>query len=107
VLSDAEVTFIGTWDDAPKYVQDNEYIHTGYRINFNSPRKIFRSLFMPHNELVNVWTHLIGAILFLILTVCIIVKIESTFSIPAFNKLKEKFEVEEEFAGNQSKMMLG
>jgi len=106
IFPGAEVSFIGTWDDAPKYAQDNEYIHTGYRINFNTPRKVFRSLFMAHNELVNIWSHLIGAILFLILTACIVVKIKSTFPIPAFNKLKEKFGIEEDFEIAQGGIML-
>jgi hypothetical protein len=44
---------------------DNEYIATGYRINFNSIRKILKSLFIVHNESVNVWSHLLGSILFL------------------------------------------
>jgi len=44
---------------------DNEHIWTGYRIGFNSKRKILRTLFMVHNESVNVWSHLIGAICFI------------------------------------------
>lgn len=51
---------------APKYLLDNEHIHTGYRIGFNSFTKILRSLFMIHNESVNVWTHLIGVMIFLL-----------------------------------------
>lgn len=43
---------------------DNEFIWRGYRIGFNSKRKIMRSLFMVHNESINIWTHLIGAICF-------------------------------------------
>ena len=48
-------------------MRDNEYIIRGYRINFNSPRKILKSLFMIHNETVNVWTHLIGTIFFIMM----------------------------------------
>ena len=44
---------------------DNEHVWSGYRIGFNTKRKIVRSLFMVHNESVNVWTHLIGAICFI------------------------------------------
>lgn len=46
---------------------DNEFIWRGYRIGFNSHGRILRSLFMLHNESVNVWTHLIGAIMFICL----------------------------------------
>lgn len=52
--------FIGHIKKAPSYIVDNEYIQRGYRINFNSKRKLLKSLFMLHNESVNVWSHLIG-----------------------------------------------
>ncbi len=50
---------------APAFLQDNEFILRGYRIGFNTRQKILRSLFMLHNETVNVWSHLIGVIVFL------------------------------------------
>lgn len=46
-------------------MKDNEHITHGYRIGFNSPGKIFKSLFMLHNESVNVWTHLLPALILL------------------------------------------
>ena len=46
-------------------MKDNEHITEGYRINFNTPAKILKSLFMVHNESVNIWTHL-GAAIFVI-----------------------------------------
>lgn len=45
---------------------DNRHIFGGYRINYDTPKKIFRSLFMLHNESVNIWTHLFAAIAVLI-----------------------------------------
>ena len=45
---------------APAFLIDNEFILHGYRINFNTKMKIFKSLFMLHNETVNVWSHLLG-----------------------------------------------
>lgn len=42
----------------------NANIRTGYRINFDSYWKLTKSLFMIHNETVNVWTHLLGMIFF-------------------------------------------
>lgn len=56
--------FVGTVKEADKYLQDNEYIIRGYRIGFNSKRTILRSLFMVHNESVNIWSMLIGLLLF-------------------------------------------
>lgn len=47
---------------APGYLKDN-YITKGYRINFTKKKDVLKSLFMWHNELVNIWTHLIGAII--------------------------------------------
>lgn len=43
-------------------MKDNDKITHGYRINFNTPGKIFRSLFMVHNESVNIWSHCVPAI---------------------------------------------
>ena len=58
-------TFIGHFLMAPAFLQDNEFILRGYRIGFNTRPKILKSLFLLHNETVNVWSHLIGVIVFL------------------------------------------
>ena len=58
---------IGTFMEAPKFLQDNEYIAKGYLLNCNTFKKTFKSLFMCHNETVNIWTHLLGAIFFFFL----------------------------------------
>lgn len=55
---------IGFDHEAPEFMVYNKHITRGYRINFNSYRKIFKSLFMIHNETINVWTHLLGLMLF-------------------------------------------
>ena len=59
--------YIGNWDDLSPDRKDNEHIRTGYRINFNTMKRILRSLFMIHNETVNIWSHLLGVLLFFIL----------------------------------------
>ena len=51
------------WNDLPHWLQDNHYIHSGYRHPSNSYRKSAASLGYLHNETVNIWTHLIGACL--------------------------------------------
>ena len=43
---------------------------TGYRIYFNTRYKCLTSIFMLHNETVNIWTHLFGFLAFLALAVC-------------------------------------
>jgi hypothetical protein len=63
--------------EAPKYFIDNEFIQKGYRINFTNIKVILKSLFMVHNELINVWSHLLGALLILILVIHTAVYIKS------------------------------
>ena len=51
---------VGVIDEiAPENVW-NKYIVTGYRINFVTWRQIIRSLFLWHNETMNIWTHMVG-----------------------------------------------
>ena len=52
------------WDDLQSWQQDNHYIHSGYRPASNSYTKSFASLGYLHNESVNIYTHLLGAIAF-------------------------------------------
>ena len=40
---------IGTYEEAPKYFQDNEFIKGGYLLNANTFKKIFKSFFSLHN----------------------------------------------------------
>jgi adiponectin receptor len=58
---------IGKFEDAPNFLQDNEYIRNGYLINCNTFKKIFKSLFKCSNETVNIWSHLLGSLLAIIL----------------------------------------
>jgi channel protein (hemolysin III family) len=55
---------IGPLDEYHKYLKDNEFIIQGYRLHFNSVGKIFKSLFLVHNETINIWTHALGSLLF-------------------------------------------
>ncbi|KAF2859884.1 HlyIII-domain-containing protein [Piedraia hortae CBS 480.64] len=48
--------------DLPSWLQDNHYIRGHYRPPSNSWRKSVTSIAQLHNESVNIWTHLIGAI---------------------------------------------
>ena len=57
--------FIGNIEQAEEFQRTNKYIQRGYRVNFNSFWDATRTLFMIHNETVNVWSHLIGAFLFI------------------------------------------
>ncbi|KAF5725896.1 Heptahelical transmembrane protein2 [Tripterygium wilfordii] len=56
------------YGDLPEYLKDNEYILDYYRCEW--PLKdAFLSIFSWHNETLNVWTHLVGFLIFGALTV--------------------------------------
>ncbi|PNP49910.1 hypothetical protein THARTR1_09440 [Trichoderma harzianum] len=50
------------WGDLPAWRRDNAFIHSGYCQIRPSYLHSLRSLFHLHNESVNVWSHLLGAI---------------------------------------------
>ncbi|GAA0150081.1 G-protein coupled receptor [Lithospermum erythrorhizon] len=58
----------------PGYLKDNEYIIGHYRSEWPF-KQILLSIFTIHNETLNVWTHLIGFVLFLCLTIYTAMKI--------------------------------
>ena len=60
------VTF-AHFDELPSWMRVDPYIRRGYRRPSNSLRACFWSLFYPHNELVNTWSHLVPALFFLAL----------------------------------------
>ncbi|KAK9490600.1 hemolysin-III related-domain-containing protein [Lipomyces doorenjongii] len=55
------------WDDLPAWRRDNHYIRSGYRQETFSFWKCFQSLAYLHNESVNIYSHLIGSLFFLII----------------------------------------
>ncbi|KAI9314484.1 hemolysin-III related-domain-containing protein [Dichotomocladium elegans] len=60
------------YHELPKEWQENEYVLTGYRF-YETHRDCLRSIFMLHNETLNIWSHLLGFIFF------------SYFSVSTFN----------------------
>lgn len=69
-IAKAKKAFIGKKEEAPDFQQDNEFILAGYRINHHSCCSTVKSLFTCHNESVNVWSHLMGAAVFLGFFIC-------------------------------------
>ncbi|XP_039631842.1 adiponectin receptor protein 1-like [Polypterus senegalus] len=51
----------------PSWVKDNNFLHNGHRPPMPSFQACFRSIFLIHTETVNIWTHLIGFIVILVL----------------------------------------
>ncbi|AED92823.1 Heptahelical transmembrane protein 1 [Arabidopsis thaliana] len=68
--------------ELPEYMKDNEYILNYYRADW-SIRDAFFSVFSFHNESLNVWTHLIGFIFFVALTVANIIHHDGFFPVDA------------------------
>ena len=51
------------WDELEHWRQDNQWIQGSYRKTANSYMRSFASIFQIHNETVNIWSHMIPAIL--------------------------------------------
>lgn len=54
------------WHEIAPWQRDNAYITSGYRPASNSYAKSWASLFYIHNETVNIYTHLLGAVFFFV-----------------------------------------
>ncbi|KAL1822715.1 hypothetical protein ACET3Z_009493 [Daucus carota] len=66
--------------ELPDYMKDNEYILNYYRANWPLKQALF-SIFRWHNETLNIWTHLIGFVLFLGLTFTKLMNLSSVFDL--------------------------
>ena len=71
---------IGKYSDAPDYLKDNEYIKNGYLINCQSLKLVIRSIFVCSNETINIWSHLMGCILSILLIFCVYIFIRPNIS---------------------------
>lgn len=57
-----EAALLLLWDELPSWRRDNAFIVRGYRQTSNSYWGSVGSLWYLHNEFVNIWTHLLGAL---------------------------------------------
>lgn len=60
----SEDGFIGSILHIPEEMRDNEFITTGYRVGYKGIKNAFKTLFIPNNETVNVWSHFLGKLFF-------------------------------------------
>ena len=67
------------YDDLPHWLRDNPSIQTGYRPPSSSFTASLSSIMHLHNETVNIWTHLLGSVLFLILAVTLYSNVASRY----------------------------
>lgn len=61
--------------ELPAWLRDNEFLHHGHRPELPSISACIKSSFRLHTETVNIWTHLVGALLFVAIAIY-------TFSLP-------------------------
>ncbi|WOL16942.1 heptahelical transmembrane protein 4-like isoform X1 [Canna indica] len=66
--SEGERCKLVEFDALPDYLKDNEFILRYYRCEWPW-KETFLSFFSIHNETLNIWTHFIGFIIFICLTV--------------------------------------
>ncbi|KAE8674324.1 Heptahelical transmembrane protein 1 [Hibiscus syriacus] len=72
-----------SYKELPEYMKDNEFILNYYRVNWPLKEALF-SIFRWHNETLNVWTHLLGFVLFLGLTVTNLIEVPQVSDLIAF-----------------------
>lgn len=79
-LKSEDKIIVGKYSDAPEYLKDNEYIKNGYLINCHSVKLVLRSLFVCSNETINVWSHLLGCIISILLIIFTAVFIKTSLT---------------------------
>ena len=68
------------YHELPPWLQDNPSILSGYRPQSNSYSTSLRSLSYLHNESVNIYTHLLGCLLFFLIALLSFQRIASSYS---------------------------
>ncbi len=67
------------WEHLPLWQQDNQYILSGHRPASGSYRSSAASLGYLHNESVNIYSHLLGAILFAVGSIVVWIILERRY----------------------------
>lgn len=55
-----------SWEDLPVWMQSDPYIRRGYRKQLDSFTACAQSIFYLHNESVNIWTHLLPTLFYVV-----------------------------------------
>lgn len=65
----------------PVWLRDNDFIQTGYRLNYENSCEVAQTMCKCHNETVNVWSHFLGMLTFFGLALAIIICFNSVEAI--------------------------
>jgi adiponectin receptor len=57
------------YNDLPEWYQDNNLITEGYRAPNPNYSELINSIFSLHNETANIWSHIAGVVLFIVLAI--------------------------------------
>jgi adiponectin receptor len=60
------VQYVVDHSHLPHWLLDNEYLISGHRPPMPSFKQCFASIFRLHTETVNIWTHLLGTLFFIV-----------------------------------------
>ena len=60
------------------FKKENRFLKTGHRIFFHTYPDCVRSMFMLHNETINIWSHFIGVLIFLFMIFYVLIALEPT-----------------------------
>ena len=63
------VQYVVDHSHLPSWLVDNEFLLSGHRPPMPSFKECFASIFRLHTETVNIWTHLIGTLVFIIIAI--------------------------------------
>ncbi|KAF4012119.1 hypothetical protein G4228_003600 [Cervus hanglu yarkandensis] len=75
------------YDVLPDWLKDNDYLLHGHRPPMPSFCACFRSIFRIHTETGNIWTHLLGFVLFLFLGILTMLRPNMYFMAPLQEKV--------------------
>lgn len=73
-------------EEAPKWMIDNLHLKGGYRVGYTCIKSNMKSLFVKHNDLMNIWTHLLGTLFFLSFFIYLLVS--SSYASSLYQELK-------------------